>query len=250
MSTELSIIPRSSWQDPAMPVRQPGQAALQMSRIRMFVAHYTAAQTVPTDTASYLRAIQRDYLVNRGYSIGYNFAVDRTGQAWECRGWDIQAAANRGYNDQTITVLCLVNWQDAMGDPPMAVTFRNIGAEANRRTGRTLTVVGHNDIGATRCPGDGITAQLAAGALTPGTGPAPTPPPPDPQPEPEPIPEDDDMSSFIITNRQSGEVALVYADGLMVGLAGPDLGGYSARFGDPIPTDPVVWSGFLSKQPR
>ena len=70
-----------------------------------------------------------------------------------------------------------------------------------------------------------------------------------PEPLP-PEPTEDEEMAFIINNRASGEVALVYADGLVVGLAGPDLAGYVARFGEPIPTDPAIWASYLAKAPR
>lgn len=62
-------------------------------------------------------------------------------------------------------------------------------------------------------------------------------------------PEDDDemSSAFIIQNRDTGEVALIYGDHQMVGLAGGDLDDYTNRFGTPLITDPVVWAGFLNK---
>jgi hypothetical protein len=219
-----------------MPVVGPDMV---LSSVTMVPAHYTAASSVPSDTASYLRAIQRDYTLNRGYSIGYNFAVDKTGQAWECRGFDIKCAANKGANDTTIAVLCLVDGAEAMNDA-MCATFCALGAEAEQRCADSLLVVGHRDIGATACPGDGIYAQVGAGLLEPSTEPEPEPtPPPDPE-------EDIDMA-FIMQNTKTGEIALVYGDGKVTGLAGGDLGGYIARFGDPVPTDPVVFADFAGK---
>jgi hypothetical protein len=41
--------------------------------------------------------------------------------------------------------------------------------EANERTGRTLETVGHRDIGATACPGDGIYRQIQRGLVVPLT---------------------------------------------------------------------------------
>jgi len=76
-------------------------------------------------------------------------------------------------------------------------------------------------------------------------------PPPEPEPEPEPTPPPDDEQetdmAFIIRNRTSGEVALVYGDHQVVGLAGGDLAGYEQRFGPALDTDPVVWDGFIDK---
>ena len=67
-------------------------------------------------------------------------------------------------------------------------------------------------------------------------------------PQPEPQPEDDDMAAtFIIINTQTGQPALVYGDGRLTGLAGEDLAGYVARFGDPIPTNDVVFNDMAGK---
>jgi hypothetical protein len=73
----------------------------------------------------------------------------------------------------------------------------------------------------------------------------PPPQPPDPQPQPE-ADEEYDMA-FILQNSDTGEIALIYGDKQMVGLAGQDLRGYEERFGAMIPTDPVVWQGFKNK---
>ena len=65
-------------------------------------------------------------------------------------------------------------------------------------------------------------------------------------PTPTPTPKDDDMAAFIILNTTTGQPALVY-DGKVTGLAGADLAGYVARFGEPLPTDDVAFADFASK---
>lgn len=237
----VTIRPRRDWQDPAQPVVGP---AAVLGAVTMLPAHYTAAATVPDDTAAYLRSIQRDYTVNRGYSIGYNFAVDRAGVAWECRGFDIKCAANKGMNDVTLAILCLVDGAAAMS-PVMVDTFRGLGAEAQRRVRADLLVVGHRDIGATACPGDGIYHQVVTGQLEPGD-PAPTPTPPDPDPDL----EDDDVTAFLLTNPATGEVAVVYGAGLFTGLDGGAVPGLSERLGPPTPVADYVWADFQSKSTR
>ena len=172
----MIIHPRTEWQDPAMPVVKG--PAMRLSEMTMLPAHYTAmAAVVPDATAPYLRSIQRDYTRNRGYSIGYNFAVDHDGQAWECRGFDIRCAANRGVNETTIAVLCLVDGSRPM-NAAMVATFTALGAEAQWRCGRDLLVVGHRDIGVTACPGDGIYRQVVGGQLEPDDVVPPVPKPP------------------------------------------------------------------------
>jgi len=174
----VTIRPRQDWQSASQPVVGP---AINLSKITLLPAHYTAASTVPSDTPPYLRAIQNDYTVNRGYSIGYNFAIDKAGVAWELRGWDIKCAANKDMNEVTIAILCLVDGANAMNDN-MVQTFTEIGAEAESRCRKDLLVVGHRDIGSTSCPGDGIYRQVQSGILEPGSAPTPIPPTPTPTP--------------------------------------------------------------------
>ena len=71
-----------------------------------------------------------------------------------------------------------------------------------------------------------------------------------PEPEPEPEPEEDDVSSFIIRNRDTGQVVLLAYDGAGVtatGLDGEDLDAYTARFGPWLDTNPVVFDDFIDK---
>ena len=164
---------REVWQDPKMPVKGPSPT---MDQWDTFPLHYTAADDLidgdpgehAEDLPAYLRAIQRDYTLNRGYSIGYGFAVDWLGGVWELRGYDIRNAANRGWNHRTGPVLCLVDGDDPL-TPEALWSVRALYREANRRTGRHLNDVGHRDIGATACPGGGIYGQIQRGEVTPLT---------------------------------------------------------------------------------
>ena len=179
--------PREVWEDPALPVTGPDPT---MDQWDTFPLHYTAADDLidgdPGEHAenlpAYLRAIQRDYKLNRGYSVGYGFAVDWLGGVWELRGYDIKNAANRNWNHRTGPVLCLVDGADPLTEEALW-SVRALFREANRRTGRSLNLAGHRDIGATACPGDGIYAQIQSGVITPLT---------DAELDPEP-PETDDM---------------------------------------------------------
>lgn len=190
----MSLVPgaqtvhtRESWQDPKYPVFGPLDDPTNNVTA---VLHYTADDDLidgdPGEHASnlsaYLRSMQKSYVLNRGYSLGYLWAVDWLGGIWQIRGWEYQSAANKGENATTWPILVLVDGQDP-ATPEAAESIRLLIAEAGRRAGSPLFIKGHKDIGATACPGAGLYAQIKAGVFTPR--PAPTPPPP--------IQEDDDM---------------------------------------------------------
>jgi len=187
--------PREAWQDPNLPVTGPSPT---MEQWDTFPLHYTAADDLidgdpgehAEDLPAYLRAIQRDYKLNRGYSVGYGFAVDWRGGVWELRGYDIKNAANRYWNHRTGPVLCLVDGADPLTDEALW-SVRALYREANRRTGRTLDLAGHRDIGATACPGDGIYRQITDGLVTPLTD-------AELNPTPEPPEREDDMARPVI----------------------------------------------------
>lgn len=163
--------PRERWEDPNLPVDGPAPT---LEQVDTFPLHYTAADNLidgdpgehAEDLPAFLRAIQRDYEINRGYSIGYGFAVDWLGGVWELRGYDFKNAANRGWNHRTLPVLCLVDGADPLTDLALH-SVRALYAEAQRRTGRELHLVGHRDIGATACPGGGIYGQIQLGLIYP-----------------------------------------------------------------------------------
>lgn len=177
---------RASWQNPKQPVTGPNVTP---HTVDTYAMHYTAANNIPDNLAGYLRNLQTSYLNGRGYSLGYNFAVDQNGGVWEIRGFDIRSAANLGWNNRTIAILCLVDGQDPM--TIAAVQSANaIYAEANRRF-RPLTLKAHRDIGATACPGIGINAQIRAGVIRPQDRPTVQPIIP-----PHPTEQDDDMTNL------------------------------------------------------
>jgi len=70
---------------------------------------------------------------------------------------------------------------------------------------------------------------------------------PDPNPIPPPIPEDFDMDSFLIRDRDSGGIALVYGDGKTNGIDGNNLDAWVARFGPWLDMDPNIYANFIAK---
>ena len=74
---------------------------------------------------------------------------------------------------------------------------------------------------------------------------------PSPIPEPGPIPTDEeDMSTFILRNKETGQIVLLAYDGAGVtatNLAADDLDTYVAKFGPWLDTHPAVFEDFINK---
>lgn len=160
---------RTVWQDPRFPVFGPLDDPTNNDT---GVIHYTAADDLidgdpgehAEDLPQYMRNMQYSYVTNRGYSLGYLFAVDWLGGVWQIRGWEYQSAANKNHNGHTIPILVLVDGQDTC-TPEAARSIRQILREGARRNGgRKLAVTGHGQLqgASTSCPGGGLRAQISA----------------------------------------------------------------------------------------
>lgn len=237
----LFDVRRSVWQNPAQPVVGP---AIDWSKIDTFVIHYTAAANLPdgdngpresqSDVWPYLRSIQNDYTVNRGYSIGYNAAVDVWGCAYELRGADIKCAANKGHNDHTFACLMLVDGDDRASDLA-AARVRRLVADAERLAGRKLKIVGHGEIGATSCPGRGLRQDIVDGRFNPTVEP--------------PIPVEDDMTAVMVRFKGYLNVWLV-GTGPALHLSSELFAHYKAKgvpYLDGVPVHQQMMKAFLAQ---
>lgn len=228
----MIIHPRSEWEDPARPVNAtyssgptPPKGTLiskgtgpkfPWNTLNGVVIHYTAAPNLPDGDSGepwslipgYLRSIHRDYSSSRGYSIGYNFAIDGRGEVWELRGWDIKPAATLGHNDHLVAFLMLTDGQDP-ATPAQIASAKILRAEATARAKKTLTLGGHRDYAATQCPGNGIYAQIKAGLFNLDVAPLPSIPPVTLPPEVPPVtlppitlppysPEEEEMKPIVV----------------------------------------------------
>jgi hypothetical protein len=186
--------PRTAWEQPGYTVAgHTTSPPVNWSNVDNIVLHYTADKTANPDTAQYLANIQRSYVNNRGYSIGYSVAIDQTGMSWELRGTDYIPAANKNYNSVTWVILCLVDWQNPC-NTAMVDTVRNLVKFARTQIGRDVPVIGHRDLAATQCPGNGIYAQIEEHVFEPVT----------PEPSPEVEVKLVDPPTRIYDSRQQG----------------------------------------------
>jgi len=237
--------------------------------------HHTASSTTPASDLSWMIDGCPDAPVG-------NMLLDRTGTVWPVAAGAANTAGKGGPStfsrgtvpaDQGNTRIWSVEAQnDGVGEAWPTVQLDAYFTASNALSAMfgnlPADIIGHAhytfDSGGGYRKIDPATSDAAAGPWWPGsintsgtwnlddmrdeatrraaTVPTPTPP------TPTPTPEDDDMAAtFIISNTGNGQVALVYGDGRLTGLAGADLAAYIARFGEPIPTDPVVFDDMAGK---
>lgn len=158
------LIPRTDWEEPGWTVAEHTNAGPHpFNRTTGVVIHYTGASSTPENEATvrgYIRSIQRDYAKNRGYSIGYNWVVDRQGRVWEARGDGYKCAANgNSVTNNNPAILCLVNGSSPANEP-MTEAIRDVVNHCQQMAGDELTILGHRDVRATACPGNGLYDQV------------------------------------------------------------------------------------------
>lgn len=146
-----TVHPRSAWCPPDVPISGP--PAL-WAEITSGVIHYPGEDEVPDGDIGefehhiprWLAATHRSYVRHRGYSLGYWWAVDWLGGAWQIRGWEFRSAANPGRrhnpnnvswknaNRWTVPILLIMD-VDKRATAEQAHTVRMILREADRHAG-------------------------------------------------------------------------------------------------------------------
>ena len=167
------LIPVEAWQDPVHPVKGANPTPWLETA---WVLHHAGINedVAPEDTAGWLLSTDKYYRDVRGYSLGYNYAVNNVdGSLWEIRGKNWKNAANVGekvegnFNSQSRSVLVLAA-ADAPASSVAVGTLREFLA-----TEPAYLILGHRDVEWTACPIDHIYAQFEAGVFA-----VPPPPPP------------------------------------------------------------------------
>ncbi len=164
----MPIHPRSVWEDPRNPVTGPPPVGGEHT----LVMHWPGSSSVPTSftaTCDALRAMDRDYRQNRGYSLGYSWAISRDGHAIEVRGDDYRNAANKGDKVQgnantwsrSILLFCGVNTQKSVTQAQIAAVHELIRARGYASFDQQV----HLDVDYTQCAGSDITVAVRSGTF-------------------------------------------------------------------------------------
>ena len=178
--------PRADWTRSTQPVSGP---AMDVMALRYITIHYNGGNAdldgadniyQDSDFIALLRAAHNDYLVNRGYSLGYNSIIGPDGAEWEVRGMDYRSAAN-GCTAVNVPGYAIQVMMPSVSAQPTATQIAGLKAAIARvrafvkarGNNDHLELNGHRDVrplcgnGGTACPGDPIYALLKAGQLEP-----------------------------------------------------------------------------------
>lgn len=175
---------RGEWEEPGLTIDEhTSSPPLDWSEITNVTLHYPGSPyEISPDTATVdrlkanLRSSQRYYIKDRGYSYGYNAVVwgDLTA---EVRGQDFRCAANgtAASNTPSFAVQIRAGGDDVNeiarpASPAEVESVRRIVAWCEKRAGRKLAILGHQDHKQTNCPGDAIFAQIQGGVFRPEQG--------------------------------------------------------------------------------
>jgi hypothetical protein len=152
---------RSIWLPKNEPFNGP---AFEPDRIQQIIIHYIGTAKAPSNSSSWmLNEHRRTMRLNKPYSFMYNAHVALNGSTWEGRGVQFRNAANGGAtNPTTWSIVFAVNGQDAASEAQIAGARKLVNG-IRSFLGRDVPVIAHRDIASTQCPGEGITAQIAAG---------------------------------------------------------------------------------------
>jgi hypothetical protein len=159
---------RKTW-DSAQPVTGPASRG-----DGFWVVHYPGGDIrIPTTVEgeiAYLRNLQAYSLQVRKYSLYYSFFIFPSGRVYECRGYEINNAANIGrkwrkiwnttknFNDRSKSIHMVVNGQSG-------ATVKAVKACNELISTRDWPVLAHQHVEYTSCPGTGIMAQLGSGII-------------------------------------------------------------------------------------
>jgi hypothetical protein len=179
--------PREAWEEAGYRIADhTGSPPVDPLELWYTVNHYPALLRLATsDPVAFFRAVQRGYVRDRGYSIGYSWGYWPDGSEWELRGMDYRNAANAAddpervdENRHSVSLFFVVVGQGAAGQPatgPQITAARRRLELVHEAAGRELPNIEHADLEPTQCAGAGISAQTAAGMFLPRPTTPPTP---------------------------------------------------------------------------
>jgi hypothetical protein len=182
----VQVVTRGEWgADEAAVTSRCPEGPSYSSEVRFAVVHHSAGAgaSSPGGSAAVVRGIQQHHIFSNGWcDVGYNVLVDQWGQVFEGRvgGLDrnVIGAHAGGFNTNSFGIVMIGNYLSATpsvaqrqsvakvlawrlgmaGVSPASSTSATSAGNDRHAAGTTIalrTVIGHRDVGATECPGNG-----------------------------------------------------------------------------------------------
>ena len=176
--------------------------------------HYTVTATGP-DEAAVCRSVQAFHMGSKGWrDIAYSWLVGQSGRIYEGRGWGVAGGHTEGWNSRSHAV-CWIGG-DEQPTPAALAAIAAVCAEHARRYGGWVKP--HRAVNSTSCPGDILTAWVAAG-----------------QPTTAPTPADGETDMLKLTNADGRtELFMIDGDGAVRNAWENRPGGIFGEWGYPV----------------
>jgi len=161
--TELPsfVIPRAEW------TRGKTKAHLadRMTQITRITVHHDAISPVPSgryaESVRRLTTIRRGHLGNHWADIGYHYAIDSAGRAWQARPLWFQGAHVKEHNPGNIGIVVFGNYEKSRPSNKALATLNTLIAHEMRRFSVPLSRVHtHRELRSTACPGRNLQSQM------------------------------------------------------------------------------------------
>jgi len=148
------VVGRAQWagSGPARSLADP------MGSVSRITVHHDGMSPFFSDSKS--EAMQRIESIRRAHrgrgwaDIGYHYAIDRSGQVYECRPMSLQGAHVKFHNEHNIGVLVLGNFMEQRPTPEALSALDRFLVDLMRRHRVPVSrVFTHQELRATACPG-------------------------------------------------------------------------------------------------
>uniref|UniRef100_A0A2A4K187 Peptidoglycan-recognition protein n=1 Tax=Heliothis virescens TaxID=7102 RepID=A0A2A4K187_HELVI len=115
------------------------------------------------DCSAKMRSMQRYHNSLDWGDIGYHFCVGGDGGAYEGRGWDTLGIHATVANSHSIGICLIGDWRVELPPVEQLETTKALIEEGVRlgKISPNYKLIGHNQVSATECPGDALTAEFS-----------------------------------------------------------------------------------------
>lgn len=130
----------------------------------MIVAHHLGVPVDGVPPAEVMRRTQAFHMRDKGWSdIAYHYLIDHNGDAWEGRGVQRMGGATRGYNDVSLAIAFMGDYNQDRLTLLQRDAFHNLYWACKFVHGRIDRVRTHGELASTACPGLNVKTMVSDG---------------------------------------------------------------------------------------